>query len=217
MAAVVMEHVNKTLKRRQVLKDINLTLEEGLIHGFYGRNASGKTMLFRAVAGLIVPDSGSVTVLGKTITKDKSFPESMGLIIENIGLWNHLTGMENLSLLADIRGIADKEAQRGAMKRVGLDPDDKRRYGAYSMGLKQKLALARAIMERPKILILDEPTNGMDEESVLTFRELMLEEKARGAACLIATHQKEDIRLLCDLVFLMRDGQCAEAEEGALG
>lgn len=217
MAAVVMEHVNKTLKRRQVLKDINLTLEEGLIHGFYGRNASGKTMLFRAVAGLIVPDSGSVTVLGKTITKDKSFPESMGLIIENIGLWNHLTGMENLSLLADIRGVADKEAQRGAMKRVGLDPDDKRRYGAYSMGMKQKLALAQAIMERPKILILDEPTNGMDEESVVAFRELMLEEKARGAACLIATHQKEDIRLLCDRVFLMRDGQCAEAEEGALG
>lgn len=210
MEYIVLKNVNKTIKGRKILNDINLELEKGLIHGFFGRNASGKTMLFRAVAGLITVDSGTVDVFGKRITDDKSFPDSMGIMIENIGLWKSLTGIEALRLIADIKGVIGENEIREALVRVGLDPDDKRKYKAYSMGMRQKLVLAQAIMEKPELLILDEPTNGFDEEAVELFQKIILEEKQRGATCLIATHQKEDVKDLCDKVYNIKDGCCAE-------
>lgn len=210
MENIILKNVNKTIKGRQILNDINLELEKGLIHGFFGRNASGKTMLFRAIAGLITVNSGTVDVFGKRITDDKSFPESMGIMIENIGLWKSLTGFETLRLIADIRGVIGENEIREALTRVGLDPDDKRKYKAYSMGMRQKLVLAQAIMEKPELLILDEPTNGFDEQAVELFQKIILEEKQRGATCLIATHQKEDIKDLCDKVYNIKDGRCTE-------
>lgn len=210
MEYIILKNVNKTIKGKRILDDINLELEKGLIHGFFGRNASGKTMLFRAVAGLITVDSGMVDIFGKRITDDKSFPDSMGIMIENIGLWKNLTGVETLRLIADIKGVIGENEIREALERVGLDPDDKRKYKAYSMGMKQKLVLAQAIMEKPELLILDEPTNGFDEQAVELFQKIILEEKQRGATCLIATHQKEDVKDLCDKVYNIKDGCCVE-------
>ena len=203
-----LENVNKTLKGREVLKDISLTLERGGVYAFFGRNASGKTMLFRAIAGLILPDSGTVTVFGQRISEQRIFPNNMGLIIESIGLWPQMTGFENLALIAGIKNVAGEEEIRRALTRVGLDPEDKRKYRAYSMGMKQKLALAQAIMEEPELLILDEPTNGLDEEAVELFREIVVQEKKRGATCLIATHQLDDIKDLYDEIYHVKDGRC---------
>ena len=213
MEYIILKNVNKTIKGKKILDNINLELEKGLVHGFFGRNASGKTMLFRAVAGLITVDSGEIDVFGKRITDDNSFPDSMGIMIENIGLWKNLNGVETLKLIADIKGIIGIDEIREALTRVGLDPDDKRKYRAYSMGMRQKLVLAQAIMEKPELLILDEPTNGFDEQAVELFQKIILEEKQRGATCLIATHQKEDIKDLCDKVYNIKDGRCAEASK----
>ena len=213
MDQIILQNVCKELKGHRVLDHINLTLDKGQICGFFGRNASGKTMLLRAVSGLITIDSGRITVFGKPISEDHSFPDSMGIVIENIGLWKHLTGEENLRLIADIRGQIGREEIRLALQRVGLDPDDKRKYRAYSLGMRQKLALAQAIMEQPDLLLLDEPTNGLDDQAVGLFRQIIREEKERGAACLITTHQKEDIIDLCDRVFKISEGTCTEVQK----
>lgn len=212
METIQLRNVNKKIRGKPILIDINLTLEGGLVHGFYGRNASGKTMLFRAISGLVIPDSGIVDVFGEIIGDKVSFPSSMGLIIENIELWRNLTGFENLKLLAGINKKIGDSLIRETLCRVGLDPYDKRRYSAYSLGMKQKLAIAQAIMESPKLIILDEPTNGLDEESVVNFYNLLLEEKKRGATCLICSHQKEDIKLLSDATYVLDAGRCYKEE-----
>lgn len=213
MDKIIVKDVVKTLKGKTVLNHVELELEKGLVHGFFGRNGSGKTMLLRAVSGLIAPDEGYVEVFGRNLTKERAFPESMGIVIENIGLWKHLTARENLRLIADIRGvIGDKEIDE-ALEAVGLEPDDKRKYKAFSMGMRQKLALAQAIMEKPELLILDEPTNGLDDDAVESFRAVLQQQKQRGATCLVATHQKEDVKDLCDKVYHVRDGHCAEVSK----
>lgn len=214
MDAIVLDHVSKTLKGRRVLDDVCLSLAPGGIYGFFGRNASGKTMLLRAVAGLIHVDAGEVTVFGRRVHKDIEYPPDMGLVIENIGLWGSLTALENLRLLADIRRVASEKDIRAALRRVGLAPEDRRKYRAFSMGMRQKLALAQAVMEKPRLLLLDEPTNGLDDEAVTLFRALSAEEKARGATILIATHQKEDVLDLCDRAFSIGEGRCREREVG---
>lgn len=208
MDSIVLRDVSKTLKGRKVLADINLTLERGKIYAFIGRNASGKTMLFRMISGLILPDEGSVEVFGQPISKQQIFPRDLGLMIETIGLWNHLTGLENLMMLAGIRKKIDREGARFAMTRVGLDPDDVRKYKAFSLGMKQKLVFAQAIMEQPELLVLDEPTNSMDDNAVKIFRQVIKEENERGATILIATHQTEDIDGLADIYYQMKDGRC---------
>lgn len=210
---IILEGVQKTLKRRRVLKDINLQLEQGKVYGFFGRNASGKSMLFRAISGLIVPDAGKVTVFGTCISEKRLFPEDMGLVIENVTFWKSLTGMENLRLVASIRQKATEDDLKEALERVGLDPADKRKYRAYSLGMRQKLALAQAIMEHPKLLILDEPTNGLDEDTIVLFQKMIAEEKAKGTTCLIATHQKEDIISLCDECYHIKEGVCTKVEK----
>lgn len=212
MEGIALANVNKTIRQNRVLIDVSLELHPGKIYGLYGRNASGKTMLFRAMAGLIAIDSGSITAFGERVGVDVSFPSSMGIIIENVGLWKQLTGMENLRLLAGIRRQTGEEEMAEAMRRVGLDPADKRRYGAYSLGMRQKLAIAQAIMERPRLLILDEPTNSLDEASVEQVFGVLREERARGAVCILASHQKEDLARLCDELYYMDAGRCRKAE-----
>ncbi|NYE57103.1 ABC transporter ATP-binding protein [Carboxydothermus ferrireducens] len=207
MKAVEIQHLTKIIGGRTVLDDITLELERGKIYGFFGRNGSGKTMLFRAICGLIRPTRGEVRVFGKKIGLDISFPESLGLIIENVGFWDQWTGFQNLKFLASIKNIIKDEDIRTAIKRVGLDPDDKRPYKKYSLGMKQRLGIAQAIMEKPQLLVLDEPTNSLDEEGVKLIRNILLEEKERGATILIASHIKEDIDLLCDDKFRVEAGK----------
>lgn len=215
MKSVELINLNKTIKGKEILNNINLTLEKGKVYGFFGRNGSGKTMLFRAICGLIKPTSGEIRVNGKRLHKEISFPESVGVIIESPGFWSYYTGFENLKVLAGIKNkITDNEIKK-ALEKVGLDPEDKRTFKKYSLGMKQRLAIAQAIMERPELIILDEPTNALDEEGINLVRNILLEEKLRGATILIASHNKEDIEILSDYKYKMSDGKLQEFNKEA--
>lgn len=213
MSCVVeVEHLTKVLKKREILKDVNMTVESGSVCGLYGHNGSGKTMLLRSIAGLIYPTKGRVKVSGKVLGQDISFPESMGLMIENVGFWPSYTGFENLQTLAAIRGKVSEEQIRSTIVRVGLDPMDKRSYKKYSLGMKQRLGVAQAIMEQPDLLLLDEPTNALDDDGIELVRTIVREENGRGATIVIASHNKEDLTALCGRFFKMNEGILKEAE-----
>lgn len=204
---IIAENIVKTIKKRTILDNINLELESGNIYGFVGRNGCGKTMLFRALSGLMHIDSGRIRIDGKVLHKDINVPPSIGLIIENAGLYNEFSGFKNLKLLADInKKISDIEITK-AISDVGLDPNDKRPVRKYSLGMKQRLIIAQAIMESPDIIMLDEPTNALDERGVKLIRDIILREKERGALVLIASHNKEDIEILADRVYYMDGGK----------
>lgn len=203
---VEIEDLTKQLKHRTVLNHISLTLEAGGVYGLYGHNGSGKTMLLRSIAGLIYPTSGTVKIDGKQLGKDLSFPEKMGLIIENVGFWPEYTGFENLKTLAMIRAQVRDEQIKEAISRVGLDPADKRTYKKYSLGMKQRLSVAQAVMERPELLLLDEPTNALDDEGVERIRTVVREENERGATVVIASHNKEDLSVFCRNCIALPDG-----------
>ena len=206
------EHVSKTIKGTRILKDINLELTGGTVYGFTGRNGSGKTMLFRALSGLMRLTEGTVTFDGKTLGKDFSVLPGLGIVLENVGLFTGMTGKENLKYLAGLTGrIGDKEITH-ALERVGLDPEDKRTYRKYSLGMKQRLAIAQAIMESPDVIMLDEPTNGLDDGGVELIRNLILEEKRRGAIVLLASHNRDDIRQLADKLYHIESGELKELE-----
>ncbi|KAA5806341.1 ATP-binding cassette domain-containing protein [Thermoanaerobacterium thermosaccharolyticum] len=211
MGYLEVTNLSKNIGQNEILKSINLNLEKGTIYGFFGRNGSGKTMLFRALCGLIKPTSGTITINNKVLHRDISFPESIGVIIESPGFWDHYTGFENLKVLSSIKNIIGDEDIRKSIKRVGLDPDDRRIYKKYSLGMKQRLAIAQAIMERPDIIILDEPTNSLDENGVQLVREILLEEKKRGALILIASHNKDDIDILSDVKYKVDDGSVIQS------
>ena len=212
MDGIQLLHYTKILKGRTVLSDVCLELEKGGIYGFYGHNGSGKTMLLRAVAGLIVPTEGSISVFGKQLNEKYAFPENMGLIIENVGFWPVFTGMKNLQLLASVRKKIGDEEIRKTIRRVGLDPEDRRVYKKYSLGMKQRLGLAQAVMEEPELLLLDEPTNGLDDSGIEQFNTIIREEHSRGATILLASHDKEELKLLCGRTFRISDGVVAEEE-----
>jgi ABC-2 type transport system ATP-binding protein len=212
MYAVEMKDYTKVLKGATVLSHVTLTLESGGIYGFYGHNGSGKTMLFRAISGLIHPTSGEVSVFGKKIGTDVSFPESLGIVIESVGFWPYNNGYQNLETLASIRGKIGPEEIRNALIRVGLDPADKRPYSKYSLGMKQRLGIAQAVMEKPQLILLDEPTNAIDEDGVEKIHTVIQEEQKRGATILIASHISSDLRLLCSRFFKMNDGELKETK-----
>ena len=207
--SVIIKDLSKKIKGKTVLSDINLLLERNKIYGFYGINGSGKSMLFRAIAGLIHPTTGSVIVLGEHIGKNGKFPSSMGLVIETVGFWSYYTGLENLKNLASIKRIASDESIKNTLTRVGLDPEDKRIYKKYSLGMQQRLAIAQAIMEKPEMILLDEPSNALDEDGVQLIHTIIREEAERGATILIASHNKDDLSL-CDQLFKMTDGMLVE-------
>ncbi len=210
------KHVTKSIRGRTVLSDVNLRLESGTVYGFVGRNGSGKTMLFRALSGLISVSSGEVDLDGKVLRRDFDVLPNLGITLETTGLFPSYTGVENLAYLAGIRNRIGMSEIRRAIQRVGLDPEDRRTYRKYSMGMKQRLALAQAVMERPDIIMLDEPTNGLDEDGVDMIRQLILEEKERGAMVLVASHNKEDIQILADQVYRISAGVVSPREEAAL-
>ncbi len=213
MEAIRLVNLNKVIRKHPILKDINLSLDKGKIYGFFGRNGSGKTMLFRAISGLIKPTSGEVYIFGKKLGSDISFPESLGIIIESVGFWPQFTGFENLKILASIKSKISGEQITKAIKKVGLDPEDKRLYSKYSLGMKQRLGIAQAIMEEPDLIILDEPTSSLDEEGVQLIRQILIEEKKRGATILISSHNKEDIDFLSDEKFKMDNGRLYHSQD----
>lgn len=211
--SLIAEGVTKSIKGKRILQDVSLEMQTGLVYGFCGRNGSGKTMLFRALSGLMRIDSGRICWKGQELHKDFSVLPSLGIVLEHAGLYPNLTGLENLSYLAGLKGIIGKEEMCEALERVGLEPYDKRVYGKYSMGMKQRLAIAQAIMERPEVIMLDEPTNGLDEAGVQEIRTLIGQERQRGALILLASHNKEDMNLLANHVYRVVDGRLTGEEE----
>ena len=199
--------VNKTIKKAPILRDINLEFAGGKVYGLRGKNGSGKTMLMRAICGLITPDSGIIDIDGKILGKDISFPESIGVLIENPSFIGNYTGFKNLKVLASIQNRIGDEQIRKALEDIGLDPDDKRTYRKYSLGMKQKLGIAAAVMENPDIIILDEPINALDDVSVEKVHDILEEQKKRGAVIIIACHDKEELDQLSDEIIEISDGR----------
>ena len=199
--------VNKTIKKAPILRDINLEFTGGKVYGLRGKNGSGKTMLMSAICGLITPDSGIIDINGKILGKDISFPESIGVLIENPAFIGNYTGFKNLKVLASIQNRIGDEQIRKALEDIGLDPDDKRTYRKYSLGMKQKLGIAAAVMENPDIIILDEPINALDDVSVEKVHDILEEQKKRGAVIIIACHDKEELDQLSDEIIEISDGR----------
>lgn len=201
------KNYSKKLKGRNVLDNVSYKFEGGNIYGLYGRNGSGKTMLMRAVAGLIFPTSGEVIIDGKVLHKEISFPKDMGVIIENMELMPQYDAYDNLKILGKIRKTATDDDINSTLEKVGLHDVKGKKVRTYSLGMKQKLAIAQAIFEHPKLLLLDEPTNALDEESINDIRKLLLELKEKGVLIIVASHNKEDIELLSDVKINMADGK----------
>lgn len=205
---VEIKNYNKKLSSRPILTDINYTFDYGKIYGLYGHNGSGKTMLLRAISGLIVPDSGKIVIDGKQLHKDISFPPSIGLVIENMNLLPQYNAFDNLKILSKIKKTATDDDIATAIKRVGLKSDLK--VKKFSLGMKQRLNIAQAVFEKPNIILLDEPTNALDSDGVQLIYKLLDEERQRGALVIIATHHKEDLEEICDVVLKMSEGELYE-------
>lgn len=203
-------NVSKVIKKRTVLQNINFQLERGKIYGFVGHNGSGKSMLFRVICGLVKPSVGKVKLFGDVLHQDISFPKSASVILEKPGFLEHYSGFSNLKFLASIRNEITDQDIKAAIAKVGLDPEDKRPVKAYSLGMKQKLAIAQSIMETPELILLDEPMNGLDEDSVQNVYDIINAEKQRGATILLTSHNKNDIESLCDQVYRLREGVLTE-------
>lgn len=198
--------VTKVFGKTDVLKGISVEWENGKIHGLIGRNGSGKTMLMKCICGFVPVTNGIIKVRGKIVGKDIVIPPNIGIIIETPGFLPNYSAYSNLKFLADINNKADKAAICEAIKNVGLDPKCKKHVGKYSLGMRQRLGLAQAIMENPDLLILDEPMNGLDKDGVTDMRKYLLDLKKQKKTILIASHSSEDIEVLCDTVCEMDKG-----------
>lgn len=207
MNKIEIRGLNKEIKGAPVLTDINLDMEGGKVYGLKGKNGSGKTMLMRAICGLIVPTSGTITINGEVLGKQISFPRSVGVLIENPSFVAGYTGMKNLQVLASIQNRIGDEEIRETIQEVGLDPDDKRTYRKYSLGMKQRLGIAAAVMEKPDIVILDEPINALDETGALKVRDILKAQKERGAVIVLACHDSEELALLSDEIIQISEGR----------
>ncbi len=202
--------VNLIIGKEQILHDINVDFEKGKIHGLIGRNGSGKTMLMKCICGFVRYTSGEICVDGKRIGKDTDFPKNIGIIIETPGFIPYYSGYKNLKLLAGLKNKIGKKEIEETIELVGLDPKLKKAVRKYSLGMRQRLGMAQAIMENPDILILDEPMNGLDKEGVADMRELLMKLKEEGKTIILASHSSEDIAILCDTVHEMDKGKLSE-------
>lgn len=203
---IEVQNAVKRFRDQVVLKNVSISFEKGRIHGIVGRNGSGKTVLFKCICGLMHPEEGVILVNGKRVGRDVDMPEDIGAIIEAPGFLPNYSGYKNLRFLANIRRKIGKEEILNVLKTVGLDPESRKHVGKYSLGMRQRLGIAQAIMEDPEILILDEPMNGLDNAGVQDIRALLLELKAQGKTILLASHNHEDIAALCDTVHEMDGG-----------
>lgn len=206
---VKVENVTKFFKQEKVLDDVNMNLETGHIYGIVGKNGAGKTVLFKIIAGFIKPSSGKVTVAGKIIGVDRDFPDSLGLIIETPGFLSQYNAYQNLLYLANINNKISKEDVKESIRMVGLDPGSNKKVGKFSLGMRQRLGIAQAIMENPNLIILDEPMNGLDKKGIEDVKELLLKLKGDGKTILMASHYAEDMEI-CDEVFQMEDGKLGD-------
>ena len=198
---IFVENVTKAFGGQEVLKTVCVKFEMGKIYGIVGRNGSGKTVLLKCICGLLYPSTGTVTVGGKVVGKDVDYPENVGFIIETPGFLPRYPGLKNLKYLASVRGKVKEDEIRKYMELVGLNPDDKKHVGNYSLGMRQRLGIAQAFMENPDILILDEPMNALDNNGVEDMRKVLLKMKEKGKLIIIASHVRDDIDILCDEVY----------------
>ncbi|MCI6581157.1 MAG: ABC transporter ATP-binding protein [Oscillospiraceae bacterium] len=205
---IELKNINKTISSKQVLRNITYNFDYGKVYGLYGINGSGKTMLMRAIAGLVVIDSGEILIDGKRLHKDISFPENAGIVIENMQLLPKYNAFDNLKLLSKIRKTATDDDIRLSLKRVGLETDIK--VKKFSLGMKQRLNIAQAIFEHQNIIMLDEPTNALDDKGVKLIYDIIREERERGAFVLISTHHKEDLKETCDIILNVSEGMISE-------
>ena len=204
--AISVQNLTKRFGQEQVLKDVSRDFEEGKIHGIVGNNGSGKTVLMKCICGFLLPTQGKVMVQGKEVGKDCDFPEDIGIIIETPGFLPGLSGMKNLSILSSLKKKINTDTIAATIKRVGLDPAMKKPVGKYSLGMRQRLGIAQAIMENPSLLILDEPFNGLDKTGAMQMRGLIKELRGKGRTILLASHNQLDIDELCDTVCEMDAG-----------
>lgn len=207
MSIIELNNVSKSFKGHQVLDSVSLSLREGKIYGFVGRNGSGKSVLFKLICGLILPTSGTISVNGKLLKKGE-FAEGIGILLDDTGFLPRMSAFDNLKSIAVINNIISDDRIKECIQIVGLEPESKQHVGKFSLGMKQRLGIAQAIMENPKILLLDEPMNGLDENGVTEIRQLLKDfVKANDATILLASHNKDDISELCDVVYSIKDGK----------
>ena len=203
---IQLQNVTKRIKENTVLDNVSYTFKSGFVYGLYGQNGSGKTMLLRAISGLINLDSGSIFIDGEKLHDKIEFPPETGIVIENMELLPECSAKRNLQILAKIKNIADEKDIIFSLERVGLDPDSDKKVKKFSLGMKQRLNIAQAIFENQKIILLDEPTNALDEDAVQLIYKIIREEKSRGATIIVATHHKEDLKEVCDVILKIAGG-----------
>ena len=206
MNIISVKNLSKDFGQERVLHNVTRDFEKGRIHGIVGNNGSGKTVLMKCICGFLIPTEGEVIVNGKRVGKDVDFPPGLGLIIETPGFLPNMTGVKNLEILASLNKKIGLEEIAAAIRRVGLDPLMKKPVGKYSLGMRQRLGIAQAIMENPSLLILDEPLNGLDKHGVMEMRQLIKGLKEQGKTILLASHNQGDIDELCDTVCEMDAG-----------
>lgn len=210
MSEIVVNEVSKSIYGVPIINSVSMTLVSGNVYGFQGINGSGKTMLMRLICGLIYPTKGEIVIDGKRLGKEITFPQSVGFLLENPAFLDSYTGFENLEMLASIKDIITREEIHDAITSVGLDPLDKRKYKKFSLGMKQRLGIAAAIMEKPDILILDEPTNSLDSSGVSLVKTILAKERERGAIIILACHDLPVLQDVSDEIFLLEQGKITE-------
>lgn len=212
---IQLKNVDKKIRGTYVLRDVNLELESGHVYGLWGQNGSGKTMLLRILAGLIYPTRGTAAVDGKRLGKEIDFPESVGLLLENPSFLDEYTGKRNLQLIASLKHCVGEREIDAALKAVGLNPADRRTYRKYSLGMKQRLGIAAALMEQPDLILLDEPTNALDVEAVAMLEQLIWSERNRGALLVVASHDRQFLTDVCDEIVQVTEGYLKREEKMA--
>lgn len=204
---IELKSVSKIIRKIEVIKDVSLSMESGKVYGLKGVNGSGKTMLMRLISGLIRPTSGTIRIDGKVLGKDISFPSDIGILIENPSFLDNYTGKENLQLLAEIHKKVSDHRITEVLSQVGLDPQDKRKYKQYSLGMKQRLGIAGAVLENPQVLLIDEPTNALDTTGVEMVKKIIMEERNRGALIVLACHDFAILNEVSDKLFFVEEGK----------
>lgn len=208
---IVLEHVTKRIHKNIVLRDIDMTFQEGIVYGLRGYNGSGKTMLLRIISGLIRPTNGRICIDGQILGKDMDFPSSMGVLIENPAFLDDFSGKENLEMIMSINKVIDENRLMGCLNEVGLTQSKDLKYKKYSLGMKQRLGIAAVFMEKPKLILLDEPTNALDEEGIQMLEKLINEMRDNNRIIIIASHEKDFLNKIADIVYLMDKGSiCLE-------
>ncbi|MDF2504705.1 ATP-binding cassette domain-containing protein [Clostridium sp.] len=209
-AYIEVKNLKKIIKGDIILSDINLKLQRGKVYGFKGKNGSGKSMLFRAISGLIKATEGEIIIDGKKIGNDISFPENLGILIEHPGFLPDFTGFKNLKYLVEINKKIDDNKIKITLEAVGLDPEDKRKFKKYSLGMKQRLGVAQAVMENPDIIILDEPTNALDTDGVKLINKIILNLRNQNKLILISNHDKEEMEMIADEIYTIHEGKITD-------